>query len=208
MRTKNRFFTFICALIPGAGQMYQGHLKRGVSIMAIFCGIIAFTILIDVPAILFLAPIIWFYSFFDVINKSKYTADELDAIEDKFIFADDLVQNEEVGAYFKERHKWIGYAVLIIGLLLLYSGFLGNLLFSFPLPEAVYYLIRKVPTLAISAIIILLGIKLIKGSKKEEMAEVTEDTETMESDSDEAEEMNAENEEEHYTGIEELLNGR
>ena len=30
---KNGFLTFCCAFIPGAGQMYQGYMKRGLSLI-------------------------------------------------------------------------------------------------------------------------------------------------------------------------------
>ena len=38
MARKNGFWNLCFSLIPGAGQMYQGFLKRGVSIMALFFG--------------------------------------------------------------------------------------------------------------------------------------------------------------------------
>ena len=34
---KNGFLTFCCAFIPGAGQMYQGYMKRGLSLMLMCC---------------------------------------------------------------------------------------------------------------------------------------------------------------------------
>ena len=30
---KNGFLTFCCAFVPGAGQMYQGYMKRGLSLI-------------------------------------------------------------------------------------------------------------------------------------------------------------------------------
>ena len=32
---KNGFLTFCCAFIPGAGQMYQGYMKRGLSLIPV-----------------------------------------------------------------------------------------------------------------------------------------------------------------------------
>ena len=34
---KNAFLTFIFACIPGAGQMYYGYMKRGLSMITFFC---------------------------------------------------------------------------------------------------------------------------------------------------------------------------
>ena len=35
-KKKSKFFTFCCSLIPGAGEMYLGFLKQGISIMTTF----------------------------------------------------------------------------------------------------------------------------------------------------------------------------
>ena len=45
---KNAFLTFIFACIPGAGQMYYGYMKRGLSMITIFCLIIMASTLVDV----------------------------------------------------------------------------------------------------------------------------------------------------------------
>ena len=34
---KNGILTFIFAFCPGAGQMYQGYMKRGLSLITMFC---------------------------------------------------------------------------------------------------------------------------------------------------------------------------
>ena len=39
-RKKSKFLTFIFSLLPGAGEMYMGFMKMGVSLMAEFFGII------------------------------------------------------------------------------------------------------------------------------------------------------------------------
>ena len=35
-KKKNRLFTFFCSLIPGAGEMYLGFFKHGLSVMTLF----------------------------------------------------------------------------------------------------------------------------------------------------------------------------
>jgi TM2 domain-containing membrane protein YozV len=40
IKKKNSFLTFIFSLIPGAGQMYLGFMKRGLSLMSCFFFII------------------------------------------------------------------------------------------------------------------------------------------------------------------------
>lgn len=63
-KQKKRFLTFICSLIPGAGELYMGFEKQGMSILIIFWGIVAISALTGMTFILCLLPIIWFYSFF------------------------------------------------------------------------------------------------------------------------------------------------
>ena len=41
-RKKRGFWTFIFSLIPGAGEMYLGFMKRGVSTMLVFLGWLTF----------------------------------------------------------------------------------------------------------------------------------------------------------------------
>ena len=62
-KKKNGFFTFICSLIPGAGEMYLGFMKEGVSIMSLAFILFGFAACINIEPVLFLIPIIWFYSF-------------------------------------------------------------------------------------------------------------------------------------------------
>ena len=60
---KNALLTFIFACIPGAGQMYYGYMRRGLSLVTLFC--VASGIGVIIPPILLATPIIWMYAFFD-----------------------------------------------------------------------------------------------------------------------------------------------
>src|SRR5690554_2228587 len=64
-------FHFLCSLVPGAGQMQQAAMKRGVQIMLSFftLGVIASTL--HTEELLFFAAVIWFYSFFDSYHVKK-----------------------------------------------------------------------------------------------------------------------------------------
>ena len=44
---KNALLTFIFACIPGAGQMYYGYMKRGLSLITFFCLFIMAGTLVD-----------------------------------------------------------------------------------------------------------------------------------------------------------------
>ncbi|MEG2852692.1 MAG: hypothetical protein RR879_07545, partial [Hydrogenoanaerobacterium sp.] len=74
---KNSFLTFCFAFIPGAGQMYLGMMKRGVSIMLAFAVITAVAGFLNLPLISVVLPVIWFFSFFDTFNIKGMSYDEL-----------------------------------------------------------------------------------------------------------------------------------
>ena len=71
---KNGFLTFCCAFIPGAGQMYQGYMKRGLSLILMACCIGMVSSLLN-PVMLLLV-VVWMYSFFDTFNlRAQIIAD-------------------------------------------------------------------------------------------------------------------------------------
>ena len=80
-RKKKGFLTFIFSLMPGAGEMYMGFMKRGVSVMCAFLGWIGICGVLQFGAGFYLAPVIWFYSFFSVHNLASLPDEEFYQIE-------------------------------------------------------------------------------------------------------------------------------
>ena len=67
-RKKSGFLTFCFSLIPGAGEMYMGFMKLGISIMAVFWLLIFLAAFFGMGPLLFILPILWVYSFLNVPN--------------------------------------------------------------------------------------------------------------------------------------------
>ena len=65
-KQKHGFWVFIFSLIPGAGEMYMGFKKQGLSIMLLFWGSIALASITGLGWLAMFLPVIWFYSFFNV----------------------------------------------------------------------------------------------------------------------------------------------
>ena len=86
MRQKGKFLTFCFSLFPGAGHMYLGFMKMGVSVMTLFWGIVMLGVLMNLGILYFILPVIWCYSFFDVINKNSMTEEEFYELEDNYLF--------------------------------------------------------------------------------------------------------------------------
>ena len=63
---KNGILTLLFAFIPGAGQMYQGYMKRGLSLVLMAAAIGMASALI--PPVVFTLLVVFMYSFFDTFN--------------------------------------------------------------------------------------------------------------------------------------------
>ena len=57
---KSKFLTVIFSCIPGAGQMFMGFMKLGVSLMGLFFLIFVAANLTGLGFLLYLAPVLWF----------------------------------------------------------------------------------------------------------------------------------------------------
>ena len=86
---------FLFSLIPRAGQMYMGFMKQGLSLMTIFATLCAVGIWLDIKPLLFFAPIILLYSFFDATNKNSMDAEAFKKLEDHYLWGDDWMDWSE-----------------------------------------------------------------------------------------------------------------
>lgn len=69
---KNGILTLLFAFIPGAGQMYQGYMKRGLSLVLMAAAIGMASVLI--PPVVFTLLVVFMYSFFDTFNLRARSA--------------------------------------------------------------------------------------------------------------------------------------
>ena len=70
-KQKKGFLLFISSLIPGAGEMYMGFFKQGISIMTLFWAIIAIAGGLNISSLVIFLPVLWFYSFFIFITRKN-----------------------------------------------------------------------------------------------------------------------------------------
>ena len=75
-KQKHGFLVFIASLIPGAGEMYMGFRKQGVSIMLLFWGTFALGSMTGLDWLIFLIPVLWLYSFFNVHNLKSLSEED------------------------------------------------------------------------------------------------------------------------------------
>ena len=84
-RQRKGFLTWIASLIPGAGELYMGFEKQGVSLMILFWGSVALIAMLGMGWPIFLLPVIWFYSFFHVHNLKTMNPEEFYMVEDRYL---------------------------------------------------------------------------------------------------------------------------
>ena len=168
IRKKSSFLTFAFSLIPGAGQMYMGFMKRGVSLMSSFFLFIFLGAWLQLGLVLLVLPIIWFYSFFDTHNLHSTPDDEFYTLEDDYILYPEIGKDKIKALQSKYRYIF-ATVLIIIGFSILWNNvydlldrllpnYIRNLFYSFG---------HFFPQLFIGFAIILLGVYLIRGKKEE-----------------------------------------
>jgi len=169
-RKKGGFFTFICSLLPGAGEMYMGFFKQGISIMSLFFIMIVFSSWLELGPLMFVLPVLWFYSFFHVHNLSGLSDEEFYAIEDSFIFES---ENHKITQFLggDKSRKILAVSLIVVGVFALWNIFSEYVEVLFETLGIqlgwIYDFMDNVPQIIFAIAIILLGIHLIRGKKKE-----------------------------------------
>lgn len=164
-RKKSGFLTFICSLLPGAGEMYMGFMKMGVSLMGAFFLIIALASWLEIGPLVFAAFIAWFYSFFHVHNLASMPDEEFYALEDDYLFHFANVGNQ--GEEAQKKKKIIAAILILIGVILLWKSIFCALLFWFPdVFDVLNGMGRFLAKVIVGLIIIALGVYMIRGKKQ------------------------------------------
>lgn len=169
---KNLFLTFCFACCPGAGQMYLGYTKRGASIMLPFFVVFGICGFLDLWIFSVILPVLWFYAFFDTFSIRNSSPEQLADKPDDFLYTFDAQHRQSAVELTRKYHLLLGAVLIFSGLYALYNSMLmpliGNLLNL--LPYDLWWLwniFRDIPTLVVAVLIILLGIRLIRGESKE-----------------------------------------
>ena len=156
---KNGFLTFCCAFIPGAGQMYQGYMKRGLSLILTACLIGMVSSLLD-PVMLLLV-VVWMYSFFDTYDLIRHLA----AGEPK---DDDLLLPanwDNIRAILPQHNKLLGWGLIAFGVWALYdiliADWMTTVLEHFFGYGYAYDIIHGIPNILVGILLVVAGIKLL-----------------------------------------------
>lgn len=168
-KKKNRFLTFCFSLMPGAAEMYMGFMRTGTELMLFFLGMIMIPSFLGLDGLSILAVVIWAYGFFHANHLASLSDEEFVQVEDNDILGMELFQKGKKKLLGNSR----GIAVLLIvlGIWLLWGTGVDMLWAYRVLPEYIYELLFTisdyVPRLTASVLIIVLGVHMIRGRKKE-----------------------------------------
>lgn len=165
---KNILLTLGFATIPGCGQMYQGYMKRGISLMFWFGGIIALSALLHIEVLCILLPIIWAYSFFDALNLRSLTPEQHMAMGDFYLPSSDWQQHFKDSKWAQDKNlgKYAGWGLMLFGGLIVYGTFwnaVSAFVWSFSPTLASW--MYKIPSLTLAVACIFFGIFVVQKAK-------------------------------------------
>lgn len=164
---KNNVFRFIFSLLPGAGEMYMGFMKMGVSLMTLFFALIAISSFLRFDFMIFICIVIWFYSFFNVHNIAGMPEEEFCLLEDKYLIHFDQLFSTKFT--FKLKNKTVGIFLIVLGFYTL-SAEIWRMI-GYLLPDEIALIVDSIfynsPRFLIGIGIIILGFYMIRGKKKQ-----------------------------------------
>ena len=176
MNRKHGLLLFLCACIPGCGQMYQGYMKRGTSLLGLGCLVIALTSILSLGELALLLPVLWLYAFFDTYNlRARMDAGIFP--EDTFLFGLGEMDSQQLQQLLRTRHSVIGWALVALGVYALWQTLVGRILGSLLQALDLWWLydllFYDLPRLVVILAIIWLGIWFIRGPRKREEEDYT-----------------------------------
>lgn len=153
---KSKGIATLLSIVPGAGHLYLGLQRRGIQLMAAFLFSIYILDVLRLGIFLFLIPIIWFYSFFDGLQKASR--------------ADLGVQEDEpIVSYLINHQRWIGIGLIVLGLYYLMNNIFlpvaGHYIQNLVNIDILYWFNRYFQTTILCLLLIGGGIKLMAGRK-------------------------------------------
>ena len=166
-KKKKGLWLFISSLIPGAGEMYMGFKKQGISIMLLFFTLFALGMFTGLDFIIWLTPIVWFYSFYNVHNLKSLPDEEFYSIEDNYVLHLDEFTGDITGL-LKKHHTVAAGLLILFGISILWRG-ISDIFYWFlpgPLAGIINNLGYSLPQIIIGAFILIAGIYLLNNKRQ------------------------------------------
>ena len=168
---KNGILTLLFACIPGAGQMYQGYMKRGLSLITMFCLFIIVGSATGLDALVVGCIVVYMYSFFDTFNLRAQIIAENAPADDYLVHIN--WKDKRMQDFMMDSHKLLGWGLIVLGALVAYQNILMNTLGdivwrwgqSSPFFRALYLMMDQLPEIVVCVALIICGAWLVRGPK-------------------------------------------
>lgn len=152
---KSKSIATLLSIVPGVGHLYLGLQKRGIQLLAAFLFSIYILDMLRLGIFLFLVPIIWFYSFFDGLQKASQ-------------YEEGTVEDEPIVSYLINHQKWLGIGLILLGIYymgtILITPFADYLAQEYAL-EISSWLHMYIQPAIVCLLLIVGGVKLMTGKK-------------------------------------------
>lgn len=174
-KKKSRFWLFLFSLFPGAGHMYLGLMRMGLSFMFGFMLSVALMNITGLDVLVVLPLTIYIYSFFHANNIGGMDDEAFAALEDEYLLGFGDIDRDRFR--LDRRNRNLAAAVLIIlGICMLWNVGFGMVRdyigWDNPVIKAIYYTMRDdVPRVVIAIAVIWFGVVLLRGKRESNLVE-------------------------------------
>ena len=171
MQTKDHIsktLLFFLSMVPGVGHMYMGFLKTGLSYLVLFVAAFGLGVSMDMEILLLFMIPLWFYSFFDVWRVYRLSPEEFTALKDELVIK--VGNGESYGSFLDRYGKAVGLIAVLSGTVFLLKRLVWETLRDSVSERMGAYIDRffyNLPEIIVGALIIAIGIWLIKGKSRE-----------------------------------------
>ena len=160
---KNGILTLLFACIPGAGQMYQGYMKRGLSLITMFCLFIIVGSATGLDALVVGCIVVYMYSFFDTFNLRAQIIAENAPADDYLVHIN--WKDKRMQDFMMDSHKLLGWGLIAFGVWALYdiliADWMTTVLEHFFGYGYAYDIIHGIPNILVGILLVVAGIKLL-----------------------------------------------
>lgn len=168
---KNGILTFLFAFVPGAGQMYQGYMKRGLSLITMFCLFIIVGSATGLDALVVGCIVVYMYSFFDTFNLRAQIIAENAPADDYLVHIN--WKDKRMQQFMMDSHKLLGWGLIALGGLVAYENIImrvfGDVMWRWgqnnPVFRAIYLMLDELPQIVTCVALIVCGLWLVRGPK-------------------------------------------
>jgi TM2 domain-containing membrane protein YozV len=170
LKQNKKVLAMLLSIIPGAGHLYLGLQRQGIELMAFFFLSFYLTDWLKISIFMVVAPIVWFASMFDVMHKASGERPMVDnsILSDKWFKDEQAIISEN--SLLRNKHKFLGYALIILGTYLILNRFV----YPFILSYLDSRIADNIQTGFVAVLLIIGGVKVVLGSKAPKVDSETE----------------------------------